>query len=218
MTHYARSSAAIAPAVSVLFFREIVRHLGCMKALQSIVCALVALSLGVATVQAADAVAQLLAEAQTAMLRGDIPAAKAKFQSVKTLDPKNVTAAGYLAKIAAQEAKDGVNGSQEKQLAKLILPKVEFREATFSSTLDYLKQSVTKLTDGKQSVSFVVQQVPEAQANMPVTLSLTNVPFTEVVKYLGSLANVSFTYDRYAITVRPAAPTAQATTAPAPGQ
>jgi hypothetical protein len=189
-----------------------------MKALQSIVCALVALSLSGAPVQAADTVSQLLAEAQTAMLRGDLPSAKAKFQSVLTLDPKNVTAKGYMAKIVAQEAKDAVGGSQEKQLAKLILPKVDFKEATFSSTLDYLKQSVTKLTDGKQAVSFVVQGVPEAQANAPVTLSLQNVPFTEVLKYLGSLANVSFTYDRYAITVRPAAPTAQAAPAPAPGQ
>jgi hypothetical protein len=188
-----------------------------MKALQSIVCALVALSLSSATVQAADAVAQLLAEAQTAMLRGDLPTAKAKFQSVKSLDPKNVTAAGYLAKIAAQEAKEGIGGSQEKQLANLILPKVDFKDATFSSTLDLLKQNVKKLTDGKQAVNFVVQ-LPEAQANTSVTLSLTNVPFTEVLKYLGSLANVSFTYDRYAITVRPAAPTAQATTPPAPGQ
>jgi hypothetical protein len=200
-----------------LFFLKILRHLGSMKALQSIVCALVALSLSGAPVQAADAVSQLLTEAQTSLVRGDRPAAKAKFQSVLTIDPKNVTAKGYLAKIAADEAKEAVGGSQEKQLAKLMLPKVDFKEATFSATLDYLKQSANKLSDGKQAVNFVVQ-LPEAQANTPITLSLTNVPFTEVLKYLGSLANVSFSYDRYAITVRPAAPTAQATTAPAPGQ
>jgi len=183
-----------------------------MKALQSALCAFVALSLCGAPVQAADAVSQLLAEAQAAFLRGDLPAAKAKFQSVKALDPKNATATGFLAKIAVQEA--AVSGSQEKQLAKLIMPKVEFKEATLTATLDFLKQSVNKLSDGKQAVNFVVQ-LPEGQAHAPVTLSLTNVPFTEVLKYLGSLAGVSFIYDRYAITVRPAAPTAQTTAAPA---
>ena len=143
-------------------------------------------------------------------------AAKAKFESVIKLDPKNATAIGYLNAIAAKEAQAN-SGSQEKQLAKLIMPKVDFKEASLKATLDFLKQSVTKLSDGKQAVNFVVQ-LPETQANAPVTLSLTYVPFTEVLKYLGSLAGVSFTYDRYAITVRPAGPTAQATTAPAPGQ
>lgn len=204
-------------ATSGLSNCTVLMHFDRMKALQSIVCALVALSLSGASVQAADAVSQLLAEAQTAMLRGDLPGAKAKFQSVVTMDPKNVTAKGYLAKIAAQEAKDAVGGSQEKQLAKLNMPKIDFKEATLTATLDYLKQSASKLSDGKQAVNFVVQ-LPEAQANTPITLSLTNVPFTEVLKYLGSLANVTFSYDRYAITVRPAAPTAQATTAPATGQ
>lgn len=184
-----------------------------MKALQFVVCALVALSLCGAPVQAADAVSQLLAEAQTAFLRGDLQAAKAKFQSVKAVDPKNATATGYLAKIAVQEAEAG--GSPEKQLAKLIMPKVEFKDATFAATLDFLKQSVKKLSDDKQAVNFVVQ-LPEDLANRPVTLSLSNVPFTEVLKYVGTLAGVSFTYDRYAIIVRPAAPTAQTTTAPAP--
>jgi hypothetical protein len=187
-----------------------------MKALQSAVCALVALSLCGSHLFAATAATELLSEAQTAYLRGDLVAAKAKFESVIKLDPKNATAIGYLNAIAAKEAQAN-SGSQEKQLAKLIMPKVDFKEASLKATLDFLKQSVTKLSDGKQAVNFVVQ-LPETQANAPVTLSLTNVPFTEVLKYLGSLAGVSFTYDRYAITVRPAGPTAQATTAPAPGQ
>ena len=187
-----------------------------MKALQSAVCALVALSLCGSQLFAATAVTELLSEAQTAYLRGDLVAAKAKFESVAKLDPKNATALGYLKQIAAKEAQAS-SGSQEKQLAKLIMPKVEFKDATLTATLDFLRQSVSKLSDGKQAVNFVVQ-LPEGQANMPVTLSLTNVPFTEVLKYLGTLAGVSFTYDRYAIMVRPVAPTAQTKTAPAPGQ
>ena len=186
-----------------------------MKALQSAVCALAALSLCGSQLCAATAVTELLTEAQTAYLRGDLVAAKAKFESVNKLDPKNQTAIGYLKMIAAREAQGNV--SQEKQLAKVIMPKVDFKEASLKAALDYLKQSVDKITEGKQAVNFVVQ-LPETQVNTPVTLSLSNVPFTEVLKYIGSLAGVSFTYDRYAITVRPAAPTAQTTTAPTPGQ
>lgn len=188
-----------------------------MKTLQSALCALVALSLSGSSLFAADAVTQLLSEAQTAYLRGDLETAKAKFESVNTIDPKNQTAIGYLKTIRAREAQAGVGASQEKQLAKVIVPKVELKEASLTAALEFLKQNVAKLTDGKQAVNFVVQ-LPETQANAPVTLNLTNVPFTEVLKYIGTLAGVSFAYDRYAIMVRPSAPTAQATTAPAPGQ
>ena len=73
------------------------------------------------------------------------------------------------------------------------------------------------MTTDLQAVNFVVQ-LPEQQANVPVTLNVTNVPFTEVLKYVGTLANVTFTYDRYAIMVRPAASTVQAVNAPAPAQ
>lgn len=188
-----------------------------MKILQSIMCAFVALSLCGSPLQAADSVSQLLTEAQTSLLRGDVPTAKAKFQSVKSLDPKNATATAYLAKIAAMEAKESLSGSQEKQLAKLILPKVEFKDATLTAALDYLKQTVNKLSEGKQSVNFVVK-LSEEQVNKSVTLSMNGAPFTEVLKYVGDLANVSFTYDRYAITVNPTAPTAQAAPPATPAQ
>lgn len=188
-----------------------------MNSLQSALCALVALSFAGSPILAADAITELLSEAQQAYLRGDVESAKAKFESVNKLDPKNQTAIGYLRNIKAKEAQTAGAGSQEKQLAKLVLPKVEFKDAALKAALDYLKQSVAKQSEGKQAVNFVIQ-LPEEQANAPVTLSLTNIPFTEVLKYLGTLAHVSFSYDRYAIMVRPAGSAAQAKAAPAPGQ
>lgn len=165
------------------------------------------------TVFAASPAPQLLTEAQAAYLRGDIDAARAKFESVLVLDPKNQTAIGYLKNINARES----GGSPEKQLARVIMPKIEFREASMTAALDYLKQSISKQTDGKTTVNFVVQ-LPEEQANAPVTLSLSNVPFTEVLRYLGTLTKTSFVYDRYAIMVRPAASTAQAKAESAPAR
>jgi hypothetical protein len=147
-------------------------------------------------------VSELLSEAQTAYLRGDLPTAKAKFQSVYQLDPKNPTAVAYLRQIQAKEASS--TGGTEKTFSNLILPSVQFKEAQLSAVLEALRQQVNKLTEGKQIANFVVQ-VPEPQASTPITLSLSSVPFTEVLKYVGNLAGVSFTYDKYAITVRPSA-------------
>ncbi len=148
---------------------------------------------------------QLLTEAQAAYLRGDLEAAKRNFELVNRLDPRNATAIGYLRLIRAKEAKGGGGAKLEKQLQSVTLPQVRFEQATLGSALDFLKQQVSKLTEGKMAVNFVMQ-VPEATVKTTqVTLNLTNVPFTEVLRYIGTLANVTFSYEQYAIAVKPKA-------------
>lgn len=162
--------------------------------------------LGAMSASAAEDTKQLLSEAQQAYLRGDLATAKAGFEMVYRIDPRNQVAIGYLRRIKVDEAKGGGKGSdQEKALRAVILPKVEFREATLGSALEFFRQTVAKATEGKQAVSFV-PQIPEEQLKTQlVTLSLTNVPVTEALRYLGSVANVTFTYEKYAIVMRPRA-------------
>jgi hypothetical protein len=151
----------------------------------------------------AESVQQLLSEAQSAYLRGDMETAKRNFELVNKVDPRNMTAIAYLRTMKAREVQAGAGAVQEKQLSAIILPKIEFREATLGSALDFLKQQVNKQTAGKQVVNFVVQLPEEQVKKQTVTLSLANVPFTEVLRYLGTLTNTSFTFEKYAIAVRP---------------
>jgi hypothetical protein len=154
----------------------------------------------------ADTPAALLAEGQAAYQRGDLPAAKRAFELVYQLDSHNAAAIGYLRRIKAQESGTGSAGSrQQKELATVILPQVQFREATLGSALESLKQQVTKVSGGKTNVSFVLQLPEPAAATTTVTLSLSNVPLPEALRYMGELANVSFSYEPYAIVVRPRA-------------
>lgn len=175
-----------------------------MKTLPKILlhCTLVTLLAGGAFGESAQ---QLLSEAQTAYLRGDMATAKRNFELANQLDPRNPTAIGYLRLIKAKEAQDARGGGgQEKQLAAVIIPKVEFREATFGSALDFLKQQVAGQSQGKIAVNFVLQIPDEQVKTHTVTLSLTNVPFTEVLRYLGTLTGTTFAFEKYAIAVRPA--------------
>ena len=113
------------------------------------------------------------------------------------------------------EGARGKNGDQEKNLAAVILPKVEFREATLGSALEYLKQAISKASDGKQVVNFVVQ-VPEEQVKtQPVTLNLTTIPATEALRYLGDVAGLEFQYEKYAVVVRSKGSGASAQAVPA---
>lgn len=174
-------------------------------------------SLFAVPVQAQFSEQQLMSEAQTAYIRGDLETAKKDFELVRRINPRNQIAINYLRMIMVAEAKAPHGNEMEKQLTKVIMPKVELREATLDSALDYLKQQVAKITNAQTNVSFVTQLTDEQKATQ-VTLSVSNIPFTEVLRYIGSLANVQFEYEKYAIRVKPAngaAPAPPAAAAPA---
>jgi len=156
---------------------------------------------------------QLLTSAQLAYGKGDYAGAKRDFELVLRIDPRNQTAIGFMKMIAARQTKDTGAASAEKELSKLVVPKIEFKEATLGSALEFMKKKAGELSGGKQSVSFVVQPAVDSMATC--TLSLSNVPFTEALRYIGELANISFEYQKYAIVVRPRG--AVATSVPAGG-
>jgi hypothetical protein len=187
-----------------------------MKPLQIVVCAL---TLGLATaVHAAgpspevqQQIQQLVTEGQAAYQKGDIPAAKTAFQQVYELDSRNTTAIGYLRRIQIDEKSKPKYVPMERQLAGLVIPQIQFKEATLGSALDYLKKAADRQSNGKIGVNFVVQLPPEKVNTQQVTLNLSNVPFSEALKYLGTVASLDFVYDKYAIIVKPkvdASPTA----------
>ncbi len=161
----------------------------------------------------------LLTEAQRAYLRGELVAAKEKFEIVRKLDPQNRIAVSSLRRIAADDARQiaekGPGNATQTAMAKLIMPKIEFREASLAEALEFLRQKGNQLDDGKTAINFVVQ-LDEATKATKVTLTLSNVPFAEVLRYIGELTGVQFTYDRFAIFVRPKSAPAPATPAAQP--
>ena len=156
---------------------------------------------------------QLLTAAQVAYQKGDYEAAKRDFEMVLRIDPRNTTANGFLRLLKAQQGKDGGGAATEKALAQLIIPQIQFKEATLGSALEFMKKKAAELSGGKQAVNFVVQPGVD-QTGTVVTVNLTNIPFTEALRYVGELANITFQYQKYAIVVRPRS--AVATNAPVP--
>jgi len=151
-------------------------------------------------------VPDLMAQAQRAYVGGDYDTAKELFSEVLQLDPQNTLAIGFLRNIRLRQG--GASPAAKDQLSGLILPKVELKEATFSAALDFFKheaaaQSVT--------VSFV-PQLPAGAMDHPVTLSLSQIPFLDALKYLCALNNATYKVERFAIVITPAA----AAASPAP--
>ena len=149
-------------------------------------------------------------EAQRAYMAGDLATAKQKFRLILATDPQNVAARNYLKMIAVTEAQAGPGERMGSTLQKLVLPKVEFSGATLDSALEALRQQAAKASAGKVAISFVMQ--PKVDPSTPITLHLAGIPFMEALRYIGTLANVDFVVERYAILVQPKAVTG------APGQ
>jgi len=156
-----------------------------------------------------------LSDAQRAYLRGDMDTAKQLFKIELELDPHNVTAINYMRMINTQEKSNGETSAlREKQLAALILPHVELNEATLGTALDYLKQSAAR--QGVTDVSFVVQAPQDVVDSKKVTLNLSKIPFTEVMRYMGELTGFKFAIEKYAIVVKPDAVTVVTSASPVP--
>ncbi len=166
---------------------------------------LLALASAASTCLASD-MSDMMTEAQRAYIRNDFTLAKEKFQIILKLEPNNKTAIAYLRRILVDEynqnAGKAPRNSTQEALQKLIMEKVEIREASLAEALEFLKQKGNQLGAGKVAINFVMQLDDTTQA-AKVTLALQKVPFAEVLRYVGDLAGVQFVYEPYAIVVKP---------------
>ena len=117
-----------------------------------------------------------------------------------------------MAEKAAEDAVKGPPNVTKAMLERVILDKVQFKDAGIAEVLEFLRQKGNQAAGGKVAVNFVKQLTGDA-AKAQVTLSLQQVPFTEVLRYIGELAEVEFVYERFAIVVRNKS---AASTGPAP--
>ena len=142
---------------------------------------------------------ELMAQGQRAFIAGDYDTATQTFAEVLQLDPHNNLAIQYLRAIRSKQA--SIAPVENDPVKSLVLPIVNLKEATFSSSLDFLKQSAAKRS---VNVSFV-SQLPAAQMDTRITLNITNIPFLEALRYLCALNNATYKIDPYAIVIMPAA-------------
>ena len=143
---------------------------------------------------------EIQAEAVRAFQAEDYATAKSLFESLLSIDPKNFAARNYLRAIAQRE--QGGPGL-ERALRKILIPTVDFRDVTVREAVAFVSQKVRELSGGKQSVNVVWMVSAEQTAGARVTLSLQNVPASEVLRYIGDSSNLRFIYDARAVKIKP---------------
>jgi len=89
----------------------------------------------------------------------------------------------------------------EKELSAIVLPEVEFREATVSDVIAFLRQESKKYTKDKAEINFVIV-LPEGK-EPTVTLSLRKIPLMEVLRYITVLTGLQCQVDPHAVVISP---------------
>lgn len=150
----------------------------------------------------------LMRQGQRAFIAGDDETASEAFNEVLQADPQNTMAIAFLRKIKMREA-GAAPTPQKSAIEELIIPKIEFKDASFAEALEFLRQ---KAAASSVSVSFV-SQLPPAQMRQQITLSLSSIPFMEALRYLCTLDNATYKVEKYAIVILPVVPGADASPA-----
>ncbi len=88
----------------------------------------------------------------------------------------------------------------EAPLQKMIVPKVEFREAALSDVLSFLQKMSGELAADKKPLSFVFQ-APAGTPLPPVTLSLHEVPMLDVIRYVTAATGLSYKIEPHAVVI-----------------
>ena len=87
-----------------------------------------------------------------------------------------------------------------KRLATIIFPLVQFRAASPQDIIDYLRHESGKFATDKTEVNFV-WQVPDNVQLSPITLSLKNIPLSDVLNYATQLAGLRYRVEPHAVVI-----------------
>ena len=99
--------------------------------------------------------------------------------------------------------------SINRKLDEIIIPKIDFRDATVREALDFIKQRAASLDNveqdpAKKGINIVLKLGPDAlESGSRITLSLTDVPLRAAIDYVARAANLKLKVEPYSVVVVP---------------
>ncbi|MEO6740995.1 MAG: M56 family metallopeptidase [Chthoniobacteraceae bacterium] len=114
----------------------------------------------------------------------------------------NVLEAKSAAEGAGKPAPPEEVSASMRKAGAIIFPKIDLRDATLSETMDFLREKSKELDPDRKGVNLILK--PGAVGQDPrITLSLTNIPLSEALRYFAQLAGFEIVADDHAITLHP---------------
>jgi hypothetical protein len=139
-----------------------------------------------------------------AFQKEDFVTAEREFRKVLQYVPQQPQARKYLIDIERKRAVEASIPPLQKELSKLIVPEISAEETTLEDFLSLVGMKVKELTEGKTVPNFVFRPSTPDLTDRLVTLKLTAIPASELLRQAGQITDTKFTYEKYAIVVTPA--------------
>jgi general secretion pathway protein D len=101
-------------------------------------------------------------------------------------------------------------GSQaiNNKLDTIIIPRIDFTDSSIKEALDFIKKRASDLDTGdsdNKGINIVLKLPPDSpDASYPITLSLSDVPLREALRYVTEAANLKIKIETHAVVVVPA--------------
>ncbi|MEI6491651.1 MAG: Amuc_1098 family type IV pilus outer membrane protein [Verrucomicrobiota bacterium] len=99
--------------------------------------------------------------------------------------------------------------SINRKLDEIVIPKIDFRDATVREALDFIKSRAASLDSveqdpAKKGINIVLKLAPDAaESEARITLSLTDVPLRAAIDYVARAANLKLKVEPYSVVVVP---------------
>ena len=96
-----------------------------------------------------------------------------------------------------------------RKLDEIIIPRIDFQEASIREALDFIKQRAAALDTTEQDptrkgINIVPKLDPDSpEANARITLALTDIPLRAAIDYVAKAANMKLKVEPYAVAVVP---------------
>lgn len=129
--------------------------------------------------------------------------AEATCREILAQKPDQPTAKQLLRELQEQRGKREAQDpgfSLRHKLGQIIVPEVNFRDASPADVIEYLRDTSKKLSPDKTEINFVWQVPADATLNS-ITLNLKKVPLADVLDYVTQLAKLKYRVDAHAVVI-----------------
>ena len=96
-----------------------------------------------------------------------------------------------------------------RKLDEIVIPRIDFRDATIREALDFIKQrtvalDTTEQDPSRKGINIVLKAAADSpEANARITLSLNDIPLRAAIDYVAKAANLKLKIEPYAVAVVP---------------
>lgn len=134
--------------------------------------------------------------------QGDVAGAKEAYTQALRLNPKLADAQYRLGELKLDDGHLSAK-SREAKFGTVIIPQFQLDGATLSESLEALRVSMEKASNGEVTTNFVVKDPDGKLAKSLISFQLKSVPAKAILDYILSQAGAKAQYDEHAVVIAP---------------